>query len=222
MNHRASLMTKWTASLMAGCLLLSGSGLMAQSDGAQPGLAPTPMVVTDAWAIDIKLEKPRPIAVEDLQGNLKWYWYMPYTVTNNTGENQLFIPDVVIATDMGHIVPAGKNVPNNVFRAIKDRLGNDLLESPIEVVGSLFRGPDFAKESVVIWPDFAQATGSDVDEVVVFFGGLSGETASMAHPIDPINVLVRRTTMLRYDYGGNPSSPQDQKVELIEKTDVMR
>ena len=31
------------------------------------------------------------------------YWYLRYTVTNNTGRDQIFMPDFVLYTDTGEV-----------------------------------------------------------------------------------------------------------------------
>ena len=56
-----------------------------------------------------------------------------------TDEDLLFIPEITVANDTGDIINAGENVPPTVFPAIKKRLGNPLLLSPVEVVGKQLR-----------------------------------------------------------------------------------
>ncbi len=180
---------------------------------------PEPAIVSPSWALDFTFDTPRPIAFTDVDGSTRWYWYMTYKVVNNTDEDRLLVPEITIATDTGQILPANHGVPATVFNQIKQQEGNPLLESPMEVVGEILQGEDYAKESVAIWPAFVD----DVDQVTVFVAGLSGENTTIQDPATGEPVLLRRTTMLIFDTPGNhPVNPQKQPIELVEQTDVMR
>lgn len=180
---------------------------------------PEPAVVSPSWNLDFEHGKPTPVAVKDAAGQTRWFWYLPYKVTNNTSDDQLFIPEVTIATDRGQIVRAGQDVSATVFEQIKKNLNNPLLESPIEVVGRILQGQDYAKESVVIWPHFR---GEDADEMTIFFAGLSGESQTIPNPSTGEPVLVRRTTAITYGLPGNYPTPQNAPVVPKDERDVMR
>lgn len=180
---------------------------------------PTPAVVSASWNLDFEAGEPQSIMVPDAAGRNRWYWFLPYRVTNNSGADQTFIPEVTVYTDQGDILAAGQRVPSNVYAAIARRMGNDLLQSPVEVVGRLLQGEDYAKESVAIWPAFE---GEDVDRFTVFIGGLSGETTTVANPSTGEEVLVRRTRAIDYAVPGNYPTPQGQPVEKVRERDVMR
>jgi len=218
----------------------------AQDTRDEPGTFATPAVVSPNWAFDLEVSTPRPISVKDAHGRTVWYWYAAYKVTNNTGEDRRFIPEVTLTDNNGRIVQAGRRIPSNVFPAIDDKLGNPLLENPNNVVGRLLQGDDFAKESVAIWP----ASPQDVDEFTLFFAGADGEVKELLSPktgqpilqaaVDPITnqpvldadgnavmrpVLVRRTRAYAYTTPGTRNahgSLQEQPVGLIEETVVMR
>lgn len=179
---------------------------------------PEPSVASDAWQLELEWQTPRPIAIHDDQGLYQWYWYMPYKVTNISDQTVLFIPEVTIATDTGEIFTAGQNIPTTLFPVIKQRLGNPLLESPIEVVGTLLQGEDYAKESVVIWPAFEE----NVTDMTLFFAGLSAETATVENPVSGETIMLRRTRMLEFRLPGDPPTPQSQTVILENDRDVMR
>lgn len=179
---------------------------------------PEPSVASDAWQLELEWQKPRPIAIHNDHGLYEWYWYMPYKVVNNSDQTVLFIPEVTIATDTGQILTAGQNIPTTLFPRIEQRLNNPLVESPIEVVGPLLQGVDYAKESVVIWPAFDE----NVDEMTLFFAGLSAETATVENPVTGETVMMRRTRMLRFKLPGDPRTPQSQTMILEEERDVMR
>ncbi len=179
---------------------------------------PEPSIVSKAWQYDFSYEAPRPIAVTELGGRVRWYWYMTYKVTNNTGEERLFVPEVTLFTDTGDIFPSGKDVPAGVFNAIKEQVGNPLLENPAEIIGRLLQGPDYAKEGAAIWPAFDE----DVDEVTVYISGLSGETQAIAHPITGKRVVLRKTLMISYDQPGTSSNIQDQPMVKKDEQWIMR
>ena len=179
---------------------------------------PEPSIRNPSWSLDFTYETPRPISIQTPTGGTRWFWYMPYKVVNNTGEDRLFIPDFTIMNDRGEIVQAGQNVPTQVYSKVSEQLNNPLLESPAQVIGRLLQGQDFARESVAIWPAWNQ----DVDEFYVFVGGVRGETQTVPHPLTGEPVLTRRTLMLRFRTPGTPPTPQDEPVIFDEQREVMR
>lgn len=179
---------------------------------------PEPRTVPGSWQLDFTWEKPRAIVLEDGDGAYRWYWYMPYTVVNNSGRTVLFIPEITIATDTGQTIDAGANIPAGLFPLIEQELGNPFLESPIEVVGELLEGEDYARESVAVWPAFEE----NVTELTIFVAGISGETATVRNPVTDEMVMMRRTLMLRFRLPGDPPSPQRQAVLFEDSREVMR
>lgn len=181
---------------------------------------PEPAIVPQSWDLNITYAKPQPIAVTDVSGKMQWYWYVTYKVVNNTGEDQLFVPEVQIATDAGDLVRSGKEVPSAVFFAIKQKQGNNLLESPNLVVGKLLQGEDFARESVIVWPAFEH----DISELNLFISGLSGETTVIKNPQSGEPVIVRKVLMQTYAFPGDDlNTPRDQQtIEDEGKQWIMR
>jgi len=180
--------------------------------------APEPAIVNPSWSFDFTFQNPNAVSITDEDGNVRWYWYLPYKVVNNTGEDRLFIPEIVIYNDNGQIIEAGEDVPITVFPKVQHLLKNPLLKDSIEVVGKLLKGEDFAKEGVAIWP----ASEEDVDTFTVFIGGLHGETQTVENPRTGEEEVLRRTLMLEFAVPGNFKTPQEQPVELIDQRDVMR
>ncbi len=170
--------------LVAALLLGSAAPVGATPTGEEPGTHARPAAVSDAWAYDLDVATPRAILVDE-----RWYWYMPYQVTNNTGADRLFVPEVTVTNDHGEIVTAGRRIPPQVFSAVADRLANPLLASPDDVVGTLLQGQDFAKESVAIWP----VSALDIDSFTVFFAGADGEVRPLISPETGEPVLVPAT-----------------------------
>lgn len=181
--------------------------------------APEPELVSPSWNLEFEYDLPEAIAVETLDGETRWYWYMTYEVVNETGQTRLFVPEVAVADDTGRIMQAGDGVPIRVYRAIRDQLRSVSLLAPTQILGELLEGEDHSKRGVVVWP---ADLDRDIDEYRVFFAGLSGENAVVEHPRTGEEVRFRRTLMLRFALPGDDEHPQRQPVDLIEERDVMR
>jgi len=177
-----------------------------------------PDIVLHAWQYDFSHQPPRPIAVSGIGRRVSWFWYITYKVVNRTGDERLFVPEVVIFTDSGKIFPAGRNVPAAAFDAVQKRVNNPLLESPTDIIGRILQGPDHAKEGVAIWP----ASAEDVDNITVFFSGLSGDTQAIQHPLNGNRVVLRKTLMIDYDLPGTTKNIQNQPVISKGEKWVMR
>ncbi len=213
--------------------------------------APEPNLVPRTWQLEITYSTPEPIAVTDAQGQIRWYWFLPYKVVNRTGTDRQFLPKIVVATDQGDIVLANDKTPPSVFPAIKLKLRNRFVESPIEAAGVIQQGQDQARESVAIWPAFLH----DVDMLSIFVTGLSGETVGVLNPktgepvidpgslkpvldpatneplidpntgkplVQPRPLLMRKTLMLEYHLPGSVLHPQRQQMTPQGKRWVMR
>src|SRR5690606_20899877 len=115
--------------------LLAACALVAIVAGALQTLAapPEPSIVPRDWQLDITYQHPRPIAIRDVEGNTRWYWYLTYRVGNNSGQERFFSPEITIATDKGDIVVANDKIPGAVYDAIAKKLNNPLLENPLTV-----------------------------------------------------------------------------------------
>jgi len=179
---------------------------------------PEPSIVPRAWSFDFEYRDPELIAVQDIHGQTRWYWYMHYQVTNHTGRERLFIPEFTIATDEGDLITANAEVSNKVFKAIQERENAPLLVTPIKVLGRLLLGEDQARESVAIWPVFDHAVG----RVDIFISGLSGETVRFVPPGAEESIVMRKTLMLKYRMPGAPRRIQDRYLELLDTEWVMR
>lgn len=206
---RTKFLAAATAALIA-CLIPIGGGRLCAY--------PKPALVNPSWQLDITCRMPHTIGVQGLNGSTSWFWYLPYTIVNKSKIEQLFVPEITIATDQGDIITAGKGVPSDVFPAIKQFLANPLLEHPLQVSGRILIGEDQAKESVAIWPVF----GGDVDKMKVFITGLSGETQTIKHPTTGVVVPLRKTLMLLYHTPGTGVNPQRQPIEIRTQAWIMR
>ena len=190
MHHGASGKSWWIAVTVVAVALLAIGRASA---------FPEANIVPTSWQLDFKYHHPRAIAVR-LPGETvpRTYWFLTYTVTNNSGEDQNFVPEIMLLTDAGDLVRANRNIPPRVFATIHQELSNPLLRSPTEVVGRLLQGPDNAVDGVAIWP----MPEHDVNHVTFFIQGLSGETYEVQAPSGKTH-LLRRTLMLDYQTPGS-------------------
>lgn len=166
---------------------------------------PVAPVVPEAWLLDFKYRDIRKITVDIPGEGRKSFYYMVYTVTNNTGQDIYFKPEFTIVTDKFEVIPALLDVDPAVFKAI-ERLYKPLypwLEHPVRIIGPILQGRDNARDSVAIWPD----PGGDIKSFDVYIAGLSGEITKVKNPLykkdstdksGPEYFVLRRTLKIHY------------------------
>ena len=197
----------------------------------QAHTAPKPLPLPTKWQLEFKYESPQPIRLY-LPGKAKpqLFWYLRYTVANNTQADQLFTPSFLLYTGTGQLLPA--NAPTLVFNAVKKHHNDPLLKR--DTAGRLLRGADNAKRGVAIWPDFDPEAGS----FDIFIGGLSGETFVVDLP-KPVTITeteadgtvkqVKKTTLelsktlrISYTVPGEASARIRVKAKMVSTAWIMR
>jgi hypothetical protein len=184
--------------------------------------APKPAIVppADTWQMDILIHGDPQRIVVQFPGfdQPKVFWYLPYTISNNTGRDVDFYPDFEIFTDTFKLYKAGRGVRKAVFNAIRQRYNDTipLLEPEELITGRILRGEDNARDSVIIFEDI----DPNATSVKIFASGLSNESTTIESPIykNPATgkgkgILLKKTLMLQYQMPGDAYSP-DQKVML--------
>lgn len=180
---------------------------------------PEPNIVQSSWELDIKLNAPAVISVQiPDEPKPRLFNYITYTVTNRTGNDQLFVPDLNVLTDAGDLIQLNRNIPPLAFQKIKERLRNLLLESPTKIVGPILQGADNAKDGVAIWP----VPDHNITSFKLFFGGLSGETHSVKDPVTGEPKLLRKTLELSYETPGDEAHTHQKPFVFKSKTWVVR
>ena len=198
--------------------LAAGTAMLATPTPAtafpQPSFAPV------AWELDFENRTPARIEVGG-----EAYWYLPYTVTNNTDEARLFLPDVEMVTREGDVLRAGDNIPLSVFNAIKGRVRSLPLIPPQEVAGRILVGRDQAKSSVAIWREPTTEMGT----FDIYVGGLSGEVVRLTDregneltDADGVPILVRKTKRLTYRVRGDDIADGRDSIARVREEWVMR
>ncbi|MFC1782552.1 hypothetical protein ACFL02_03080 [Planctomycetota bacterium] len=181
------------------------------------------------WLLDLQLHgNPQKINVT-LPGEKKprTYWYLLYTVTNNTGQDVNFYPQIDLFTDTFLVYRAENNVRRVVFEAIRKRYATTipLLEPQNRVTGRLLVGEDNARDSVAIFEDFDPKSNA----VKIFIGGLSSEIVKIktptilnTQPDKPQETLLRRSLMLEYQVPGDSLNPSARVMLYQKRSWVLR
>lgn len=177
--------------------------------------APAAQTTTSRWTLDFKPGELR-LYVDPI--SRKPYWYLDYRVINRTGQDRMWAPQFELFTDDGAIIPSGRNVPTRVVRALKEVLGNPLIEDQNQIIGDIFVGPENAKDGLVVWP----ATNLEVTEVTLFVRGLSGETTKVKNPQTGDDVVLWKTLRRAYTVPGSPMPRGSQGLPLVREEWVMR
>lgn len=197
--------------------------------------APEPAEISPSWALDIRFEKPRSIRVQvPGEDEPRRFWFLRYVVTNQTGEDRIFVPEFVLYTDTGQILRAGQNAPSAVFDKLKGIYNDPLLKDLTGMTGKILQGEDNSKRGVAIFPDFDPKAGA----FDLFIGGLSGEsvTVELLEPIEvteydergekvsveKTSVVLSKTLHLRYEVPGSAAHRGQTQPKLVEKDWVMR
>jgi hypothetical protein len=193
------MMRRVVASLVMAVALAGGLAMAAdQSDAPQPKPGhPTPAIVPVSWELNFRYGNLERIMMP-VNGQQKAFWFLRYSVINNSGRDVLFTPSFELVAETGQVSEAFKNVPNDVFTKIKDLYKNQLLLSPTAIYGRLLQGQDNAKDGVIIFTDI----DPEARNFQLFVSGLSGETAEVKNPITGKPVILQKTLELDFAVPG--------------------
>jgi hypothetical protein len=198
-----------TIVVMAGLL---GSVTLCRAEYPKPSIYPI------SWELKFEHGTPKRIAVAVPGSSVpKAYWYMTYTVTNDTDEERAFLPVFEILTEDGRVIRSDKNIPIKVFETIKLREGNKLLMNFPRVEGDLRIGPDQARDGVAIWEEPTPRMGT----FTIFVQGLSGESVTVPGP-DKKALILRKTLELDYQIRGDEVYPAKNEVATKPESWIMR
>lgn len=154
---------------------------------------PEPNPVPSSWELTLQPSVPTRIQVDG-----KIYWYFIYTVTNNTGQDVDFHPEIVRVNEIENeltaeqavakpeqapkvnVDPAIVGVPTRLFKTIADQHANThpFLVTPVKAIDRLLQGKDNAITSVAVFSDLDPR----VSKFTIYFGGLSGERITRPNP----------------------------------------
>lgn len=205
-------------------ILLTGLALLGAAGSLRA--YPEPSQYPVSWELTFKHDVPRRIVVEIPGQNVpKAYWYMTYTVTNNTDQEQTFLPTFEMVDKTAKVSRAGKGIPQAVYERIKAVSGNKLMEDPVKVGGALRVGEDQAKDSVAIWEENDPRIG----EFSIFVSGLCGENTPLkddkgANVLDKDGkpILLFKTLQLDYRVAGDEVFPGNDPIDKTGQKWIMR
>jgi len=176
---------------------------------------PVPARIPTRWELTFAPGDLR-LYVDDVSG--RPYWYFTYKVVNNTGQDRYWAPRFTLFTDSGEIVASGERVPSYIETDLIALVNNPYLERQNQVIGRIFVGEENAIEGLVAWP----AESLDVNELSIFIGGISGETAEVAHPITGEKEVLQKSLRRDYRIPGSAAARGDDPVEVVAHEWVMR
>lgn len=182
---------------------------------ATAGAYPTPSSFPVRWELEFQPGELR-LYVDELENES--YWYFTYTVINRTGRDQIWAPHFLLYSDAGEARSSGEDVPARITDEIYDLLGNELIQTQYDILGSLLQGREHAKEGLVIWP----AERMEVTELSLFISGISGETARVENPLTGEQDLLRKTLQRNYLVPGDPIARGSEPAELVEQKWIFR
>ena len=221
---KGSLRMSLKTVLSAAMLLCTFSMLV----GERTALAyPVPKPVPSAWELKFKTFDGLHLFRDPADDRL--YWYLIYEVANQSGSDQLWVPDIVMYTDTGIIMKSGRGVRTRVTESILSLISDPLLESQDEIIGDLRQGNEYARRGIAVWPqpiDQDPPLGdSPVSEdltnrITLFVGGLSGETSRVIHPTSGKPYILRKSLQMDFEVYGNLR--HGQKVEPLGSKWVIR
>lgn len=190
---------------------------LALSDRLVPSVLlaePTPSATPVAWELNFQ---PAPLTRITVGGAT--YWYMLYTVTNLSGQDVDFHPEIVRVSEIDNetpeikamakpetaprviVEPAIVGVDTALYKAIADRHAktHPFLITPVKAIDRLLQGKDNARSSVAVFPELPRG----VARFTIYVGGLSGERQSRPNP--------------KYD-ASKPAGEDNPRLFVLQKT----
>ena len=200
------------------CLCLLAVLGLAFAFGAANAELPHPKEYPTSWELKFDHGKPVRIAVEvPGQPTKQGFWYIPFTATNNTGQERMFLPVVEMATEDGRIVRSDNNIPDAVVQKIRKLEGNKFIGSSVNISGDFRLGNDECKYGVAVWREPTLEMG----RFSILFGGLCGEYTRVKGD-DGKEVTLRKTLQLNFLVHGDNVYPGEDLVNSKPELWIMR
>lgn len=176
---------------------------------------PKPSVVPRGWQLGFEFQDLERITVV-LPGDKHptTFWYLLYTVTNNTGADVEFYPSFHLVTETLRVVDGGDSISPSVYDAItsREKKSYPFFRNPLRMCGKLLQGPDNARISAAVFRDF----DPEANSFTVYVAGLSGEIIRLSNPAfdpgtpetheNPRFFVLRKTLAISYDLPGDPET----------------
>jgi hypothetical protein len=228
-------------SSMIGCALALMAAMLIVAPGSA---APEPSIAPVSWTLDFTYEDPQRIIIPAVgETRPQVFWYLLYTVENNTGQDVPFYPRFELLAGDTLTLLSEQDVPSNVFEAIKARHARTrpFLLSAAQIIGPLKQSAGYARDGVAVWPDFDR----QINEFTVFVRGLSGEIATVPNAgfddsqpeieevalsdgtvvpqvVNPREFTLHKSLAIRYLLPGDPATRIEADPVRQEQKWVMR
>ncbi len=172
-------------------------------------------VAASDWQLEFDFHDPQRIEVQ-LPGEAKptIFWYVLYTVTNETGRDVEFYPSFALVTDSLQTVDAGSDIPPRVFDEVKARHVKEFpfIAAQRDVTGPLLQGDGNARTSVAIFRNF----DPEANAFTIYASGAAGRVERVTNPAfdasrdesesNPRFFTLRRTLAVSYKLPGDPKT----------------
>ena len=203
--------------------------LMSVSYAEAPKGVPVPAALppADIWQLDVEFHgKPEQLEVM-LPGSKEpsRFWYLVYTITNNTGSDVDFYPAFEVMTNTFKLYEAGKVPSKPVYKEVERlyKKSVPLLEPEIKVAGKILQGEDNARDCVCILEDF----DPNATSIKLFISGFSNETTTVEladnkNEKKSKKVLLRKTLMIEYTVPGDEYNQDKKSMIFRRKKWIMR
>jgi hypothetical protein len=193
--------------------------------------APTPRLAPTRWELEFAFRDPMRISLT-LPGDSgpTTFWYLLYTVTNNSGQEVDFYPTFDIVTDTLQTVEGGAEISPRVQDAIRARHKSEypFFIEPTKVSGKLLQGEDNARASCAIFRGF----DPQASRFTIYVAGLSGEIQRARNVAfdpkkpesdeNPKFYTLRKTLAITYDLPGDPQTRKAATPVRVSREWVMR
>lgn len=191
---------------------------------------PRPNTYPLSWELGFEHAKPKRLLMKPKGADApQAFWYMTFTVTNPTKEDQRYLPVFDMLAEDGCVIRSDKDIPPAVLEAIRLREKNKHLQSIEDIAGVLRPGIDQAKDGVAIWREPAPEMG----QFAIFVKGLSGESAYLKDDQGKVvkakradgqeeDVVLFKTLQIRYHMAGDEKYPGHDVVEKVDEQWIMR
>jgi len=194
------------------------------------GAFPKPSAYPVSWQLTFTHGKPQRIVITPPgEKTPQAYWYMTYSVVNNTRDEQEFLPVFELMTEDGKVLRSDKDISDTIVGEIRIREQNKDLLSSLKMAGTLRVGVDQAKLGVAIWKEPLVQMG----QFKIFVGGLCGEAVNLtdedgklvevAGPDGKkVPVVVRKTLQITYKLLGDDLYPGKDPLDKLAEEWIMR
>lgn len=186
---------------------------------------------TPSSQLDFQFHDPQRITLQ-LPGDPSptTYWYLLYTVTNNTGKDVQFFPSFRLVTNTLEVVEGGSGIHPRVYDAIAARHHDEypFFETPARATRLLLQGEENARTSAAVFRTFDPEASS----FTIFVSGLSDKVKRVANPgfdpkkdesdDNPRAFYLRRTLAIAYNLPGDAQTRSQAAPVRRKREWVMR